>query len=84
MLGLPRKSRQVVWKVCAMSARHDQKVNAAFGRTDLMKPEHFRFVRQSGIPYGYFNHRQAFAEKWLKRLCVACILLCTVLYLLTR
>ena len=38
-----------------MSERHEMRVNAAFGRLDLMDDNHFRFARQSGLPPGYFD-----------------------------
>ena len=41
-----------------MTQRSETRANAAFGRSDLMKPEHFTFPRQSGLAYGYFDRQR--------------------------
>jgi hypothetical protein len=38
-----------------VSERKEMRVNAAFGRADLMNENHFRFPRQSHLPTDYFE-----------------------------
>jgi hypothetical protein len=38
-----------------MSERRETRINACFGRVDLMEEKHFRFPRQSGLPTDYFQ-----------------------------
>jgi hypothetical protein len=65
-----------------MSERHDTKLNACFGRVDLIDTKHFTFPRSSGLPWNYYHPSPDKTMFVLSTFVAACVVLCVTAFYL--